>query len=79
MPSQNDQTTPRIPTGERAAQKRRAILAAARTVFMRDGFGVGLDVICAIEGRAQLRDCDSDADVIESSMHAKNGGWKKRP
>ena len=47
MPSQNDQTTPRIPTGERAAQKRRAILAAARTVFMRDGFGVGLDVIAA--------------------------------
>ena len=47
MPSQDDQTTPRIPTGERAAQKRRAILAAARTVFMRDGFGVGLDVIAA--------------------------------
>jgi TetR/AcrR family transcriptional repressor of mexJK operon len=47
MPSQDDQTTLRIPTGERAAQKRRAILAAARTVFMRDGFGVGLDVIAA--------------------------------
>ena len=47
MTSQDDQTTLRIPTGERAAQKRRAILAAARTVFMRDGFGVGLDVIAA--------------------------------
>ena len=33
--------------GERAAQKRRAILAAARTVFMREGFGAGLDVIAA--------------------------------
>jgi TetR/AcrR family transcriptional regulator, mexJK operon transcriptional repressor len=49
-----DQGAPRIPTGERAAQKRRAILGAARTVFMRDGFGAGLDVIAAEAGVSKV-------------------------
>jgi AcrR family transcriptional regulator len=47
MPSRDDQPAPRIPTGERAAQKRRAILTAARSVFMREGFGAGMDLIAA--------------------------------
>jgi AcrR family transcriptional regulator len=47
MSSQNDQPAQRVPTGERAAQKRRAILRAARTVFVRDGFSAGMDLIAA--------------------------------
>lgn len=30
-----------VPTGARAARKREAILEAARTVFLREGFGAG--------------------------------------
>jgi TetR/AcrR family transcriptional repressor of mexJK operon len=45
MASRNDQPAQRVPTGERASQKRRAILRAARKVFVRDGFSAGMDLI----------------------------------
>ncbi|GAA2260352.1 TetR/AcrR family transcriptional regulator [Streptomyces amakusaensis] len=35
------------PSGPRAERKRRAIVTAARTLFLREGFGVGMDAIAA--------------------------------
>lgn len=40
-------TAPSIPSGARAARKRQAILEAARRVFLREGFGVGVDLLAA--------------------------------
>lgn len=49
-----EQPVQRIPSGERAAGKRRAILAAARTVFVREGSGVGVDQIAAEAGVSKV-------------------------
>ncbi|MEV2273523.1 TetR/AcrR family transcriptional regulator [Nonomuraea africana] len=45
---------PRVPTGERAARKRLAIIRAARTAFARDGFTVGMDTIAAEAGVSKV-------------------------
>ncbi len=42
------------PTGARAARKRQAILAAARTVFLREGFGAGVDQLAAEAGVSKV-------------------------
>ncbi|MFF0451159.1 TetR/AcrR family transcriptional regulator [Streptomyces sp. NPDC004609] len=42
------------PSGPRAERKRRAIVAAARTLFLRDGFGVGMDAIAAEAGVSKV-------------------------
>ncbi|MEV8631245.1 TetR/AcrR family transcriptional regulator [Streptosporangium sp. NPDC051023] len=39
--------TTRIPTGERAERKRKAIVAAAREVFVRDGYEAGMDLVAS--------------------------------
>ncbi|MFG3496205.1 TetR/AcrR family transcriptional regulator [Streptomyces sp. NPDC047928] len=44
----------RPPSGPRAAAKRQAIVAAARTLFLRDGFGVGMDAIAAEAGVSKV-------------------------
>ncbi|MFF4419916.1 TetR/AcrR family transcriptional regulator [Streptomyces sp. NPDC001549] len=46
--------TPRVPTGDRAARKRLAIVRAARTAFVRDGFKVGMDTIAAEAGVSKV-------------------------
>ncbi|HEX4833006.1 MAG TPA: TetR/AcrR family transcriptional regulator [Trebonia sp.] len=46
--------TTRIPAGERADRKRQAIVAAARTVFIRDGFEAGMDLIAAEAGVSKV-------------------------
>ncbi|WP_290861676.1 TetR/AcrR family transcriptional regulator [Hamadaea sp.] len=46
--------TPRDLTGDRAARKRRAIVAAARTAFVRDGFDAGMDAIAAEAGVSKV-------------------------
>jgi len=54
----NDQTRPsgerRIPSGPRAERKREAILAAARRLFLRDGFDAGVDQIAAEAGVSKV-------------------------
>ncbi|MER8042504.1 TetR/AcrR family transcriptional regulator [Streptomyces sp. NPDC094032] len=45
-------TTP--PTGPRAARKREAIVRAARALFLREGFGVGMDAIAAEAGVSKV-------------------------
>ncbi|MFJ7270592.1 TetR/AcrR family transcriptional regulator [Streptomyces sp. NPDC099050] len=45
---------PAVPTGARAARKRQAILDAARTVFLRDGFGAGIDLLAAEAGVSKV-------------------------
>lgn len=42
------------PTGARAARKREAIVRAARTLFLREGFGVGMDAIAAEAGVSKV-------------------------
>ncbi|WP_128380056.1 TetR/AcrR family transcriptional regulator [Streptomyces cavernae] len=42
------------PSGPRAELKRRAIVRAARELFLRDGFGVGMDVIAAEAGVSKV-------------------------
>ncbi|CAL9491192.1 hypothetical protein SUDANB120_03257 [Streptomyces sp. enrichment culture] len=42
------------PAGARAARKRQAILAAARTVFLREGFGAGVDQLAAEAGVSKV-------------------------
>ncbi|MFF2573426.1 TetR/AcrR family transcriptional regulator [Streptomyces sp. NPDC058084] len=42
------------PTGARAARKRQAIVQAARTLFLREGFGVGMDAIAAEAGVSKV-------------------------
>ncbi|WP_406452021.1 TetR/AcrR family transcriptional regulator [Streptomyces sp. NBC_00876] len=46
-------TKPR-PAGPRAEAKRQAIVKAAREAFLRDGFGVGMDVIAAEAGVSKV-------------------------
>lgn len=43
-----------VPTGARAARKRQAILEAARTVFLREGFGAGVDQLAAEAGVSKV-------------------------
>jgi AcrR family transcriptional regulator len=40
-------TEPPAPSGARAARKRKAIVEAARRVFLREGFSVGMDLLAA--------------------------------
>jgi TetR/AcrR family transcriptional repressor of mexJK operon len=42
------------PSGPRAERKRRDIIAAARALFLRDGFGVGMDAIAAAAGVSKV-------------------------
>ncbi|MET9426356.1 TetR/AcrR family transcriptional regulator [Streptomyces sp. NPDC003036] len=42
------------PTGPRAARKRQAIVEAARALFLREGFGVGMDAIAAEAGVSKV-------------------------
>ncbi|MEO3972924.1 TetR/AcrR family transcriptional regulator [Streptomyces sp. CAU 1734] len=42
------------PSGPRAARKRQAIVTAARTLFLREGFGVGMDAIAAEAGVSKV-------------------------
>ncbi|MER5708898.1 TetR/AcrR family transcriptional regulator [Streptomyces sp. NPDC042898] len=42
------------PTGARAARKRQAVLRAARGLFLREGFGVGMDAIAAEAGVSKV-------------------------
>jgi AcrR family transcriptional regulator len=45
---------PRVPTGERAERKRKAIVRAAREIFVRDGFDAGMDLIAAEAGVSKM-------------------------
>lgn len=49
-----DSQEKRTPSGPRAEQKRRAIVRAARALFLRDGFGVGMDAIAAEAGVSKV-------------------------
>lgn len=42
------------PTGARAARKRQDIVRAARALFLREGFGVGMDAIAAEAGVSKV-------------------------
>ncbi|MGD1218839.1 TetR/AcrR family transcriptional regulator [Streptomyces krungchingensis] len=42
------------PSGRRAEMKRQAIVRAARSLFLRDGFGVGMDTIAAQAGVSKV-------------------------
>jgi TetR/AcrR family transcriptional repressor of mexJK operon len=42
------------PSGKRAERSRRAIVSAARDMFIRDGFDVGMDVIAAAAGVSKM-------------------------
>ncbi|MFE4517414.1 TetR/AcrR family transcriptional regulator [Kitasatospora sp. NPDC056651] len=44
----------RTPSGERAERKRRDIIAAAREVFLREGFGAGMDLIAREAGVSKM-------------------------
>jgi TetR/AcrR family transcriptional repressor of mexJK operon len=44
----------RVPSGERAERKRRAIVAAARETFVRDGYEAGMDSIAAQAGVSKV-------------------------
>ncbi|MGK5642442.1 TetR/AcrR family transcriptional regulator [Streptomyces sp. URMC 126] len=46
--------TPRVPTGDRAARKRLAIIRAARAAFVRDGFKAGMDAIANEAGVSKV-------------------------
>ncbi|NGN64696.1 TetR/AcrR family transcriptional regulator [Streptomyces sp. A7024] len=45
---------PAVPSGPRAARKREAILDAARRVFLREGFGAGVDLLAAEAGVSKV-------------------------
>lgn len=47
-------TSPRTLTGDRAARKREAIIAAARAAFVRDGFDAAVDTIAAEAGVSKV-------------------------
>ncbi|WP_411109350.1 TetR/AcrR family transcriptional regulator [Streptomyces sp. c-19] len=47
-------TGPAGPTGPRAARKRQAVVRAARDLFLREGFGVGMDAIAAEAGVSKV-------------------------
>ncbi|TDD54483.1 TetR/AcrR family transcriptional regulator [Kribbella antibiotica] len=48
------QSSPKVLTGDRAARKREAIIAAARTAFVRDGFDAAVDAIAAAAGVSKV-------------------------
>ncbi|MFJ8663148.1 TetR/AcrR family transcriptional regulator [Streptomyces sp. NPDC093795] len=50
----DDQPAKPAPTGARAARKRQAIVRAARALFLREGFGVGMDAIAAEAGVSKV-------------------------
>ncbi|MFF8960389.1 TetR/AcrR family transcriptional regulator [Streptomyces sp. NPDC014894] len=52
--SSSDPSIPTGPSGPRAERKRRAIVTAARTLFLREGFGVGMDAIAAAAGVSKV-------------------------
>ncbi|WP_419994059.1 TetR/AcrR family transcriptional regulator [Streptomyces boninensis] len=43
-----------VPSGQRAARKREAILDAARRVFLREGFSAGVDLLAAEAGVSKV-------------------------
>ncbi|AIR99442.1 TetR/AcrR family transcriptional regulator [Streptomyces glaucescens] len=45
---------PAAPSGARAARKRQAILEAAHRVFLREGFGAGVDLLAAEAGVSKV-------------------------
>ncbi|MET9342388.1 TetR/AcrR family transcriptional regulator [Nonomuraea sp. NPDC003804] len=47
-------TAASAPTGKRAERSRRAIVAAAREVFLRDGFDASVDVVAATAGVSKV-------------------------
>jgi TetR/AcrR family transcriptional regulator, mexJK operon transcriptional repressor len=47
-------TAKQPPSGPRAERKRQAIVGAARALFLRDGFGVGMDAIAAEAGVSKV-------------------------
>ncbi|WP_207129245.1 TetR/AcrR family transcriptional regulator [Actinocatenispora comari] len=48
------ETTRRVPAGDRAERKRAAIVQAARAEFLRQGFGVSMDLIAARAGVSKV-------------------------
>ncbi|MFF8610055.1 TetR/AcrR family transcriptional regulator [Streptomyces sp. NPDC015346] len=48
------ETPKQAPSGPRAARKRQAIVRAARALFLREGFGVGMDAIAAEAGVSKV-------------------------
>jgi AcrR family transcriptional regulator len=46
--------SPRVLTGDRAARKRQAIIRAARSTFIREGFDAGMDTIAADAGVSKV-------------------------
>ncbi|MER5307102.1 TetR/AcrR family transcriptional regulator [Streptomyces sp. NPDC002773] len=50
----DDRPAKPAPTGPRAARKRQAIVRAARALFLREGFGVGMDAIAAEAGVSKV-------------------------
>jgi TetR/AcrR family transcriptional repressor of mexJK operon len=52
--SMSQPTGRHVPTGERAERKRAAIVRAARQVFLREGFGAGMDLIAAEAGVSKV-------------------------
>ncbi|MGW6418879.1 TetR/AcrR family transcriptional regulator [Streptomyces sp. NPDC055055] len=50
----DDQPSKPAPTGARAARKRQAVVRAARDLFLREGFGVGMDAIAAEAGVSKV-------------------------
>ncbi|MCZ2523600.1 TetR/AcrR family transcriptional regulator [Streptomyces sp. HB2AG] len=54
MSAENVTEPQRRPSGPRAERKRQAIVRAARTLFLREGFGVGMDAIAAEAGVSKV-------------------------
>ncbi|MFP3986609.1 TetR/AcrR family transcriptional regulator [Streptomyces sp. E11-3] len=48
------ETAKRPPSGPRAQRKRQAIVQAAQELFLREGFGVGMDAIAAAAGVSKV-------------------------
>ncbi|MCX5392031.1 TetR/AcrR family transcriptional regulator [Streptomyces sp. NBC_00094] len=54
QPSDAPSAPKSAPTGARAARKRQAVVRAARDLFLREGFGVGMDAIAAEAGVSKV-------------------------
>jgi TetR/AcrR family transcriptional repressor of mexJK operon len=54
MPQVSPVSEVRRPTGLRAERKRRAIVAAAREIFVRDGYDAGVDLIADAAGVSKV-------------------------
>ncbi|MFB7586714.1 TetR/AcrR family transcriptional regulator [Streptomyces sp. NPDC056169] len=54
QPSDGPAAPKPAPTGARAARKRQAVVRAARDLFLREGFGVGMDAIAAEAGVSKV-------------------------